>query len=72
MLEGTTLETRAILESMSGGLCALHVNEMYVLFESLAWHQQQSKNINGSFVWPSANPNHLHAQSPCVDQFRDL
>jgi len=40
VLEGITHETRAILESMCyGDLCSLDVDDMWDLFESLAWHQ---------------------------------
>jgi len=39
VLEGTTHETRAILESMCyGGLCSLDADGMWGLFESLAWY----------------------------------
>ena len=39
VLKGITPETRATLESICyGGLCSLDVDDMYDLFESLAWH----------------------------------
>ena len=40
------------------------------MFESLVWHQWHYKCTNESFVCPSLPP--LHAQSLCVDQFRDV
>ena len=72
MLEGITHETRAILESMCyGGSCSLNANDLWDLFEYLASYQWQYECANESFACPSPPPYDLHAQSPCVDQFRD-
>ena len=71
-LRGITHETRATLESMCyGGLCSLNGDDMWNLFESLTSYQCQYKCASESFGFPSPPPYDLHAQSPCVDQFRD-
>ena len=41
------------------------------MFESLASYQCQYKCASESSGFPSPPPYDLHAQSPCVDQFRD-
>jgi len=41
------------------------------VFESLASYQCQYKCASESSGFPSPPPYDLHAQSPCVDQFRD-
>ena len=72
VLDGITHETRATLESMCcGGLCSLNVDDMWELFEYLASYQRQYECTNESFTCPSLPPYDFHAQSPCVDQFRD-
>jgi len=80
MLEGITRETRATLEFMCyrGNisvhfmcLCSLNVDNMWDLFESLASYQWQYECASKSFTCPSPPAIDLHAQSPCVDQFRD-
>jgi len=50
-------------------MCSLHVDDMWDLFESLAWYQWHG-NASESFVHHFPFPYHLHAQSLCVDQFR--
>ena len=52
-----------------GGICSLNVDDMCDLFESLAYNQCDS--ASECFVCLSLLPYGLHAQSPCVDQFRD-
>jgi len=44
---------------------------MLDLFESLASYQWHCECASESFVYPSSPPYDLHAQSPCVCQFRD-
>jgi len=39
MLEGMTHETRATIESMYYAMCYSTIDDMWDLFESLAWHQ---------------------------------
>jgi len=51
-----------------GGLCSLDVDDIWDLFESLAWYQWQYESVSESFVCPSLLPCGLHAQSPCLDQ----
>jgi len=51
------------------GLFSLHIDDMWDLFESLAWH---CKSASESFMCPSPPPYVLHAQSPSIDQFRNL
>jgi len=53
------------------GLYSLNVDDMCALFESLASDQWQCECANESFVCPSPPPYDLHAQSPCIDQFKD-
>ena len=73
MLEGITHETRATLESMCyGGLCSLNVDDMWDLFEYLTSYQWQYECANESFACPSPPSYDLHAQAPCVDEFRDV
>jgi len=55
-----------------GGLWSLNVDDMWDLFESLTSCQWQYEHASESFVCPSPPPYVLHAQSPCVDQSRDL
>jgi len=72
VLEGIIHETRATLECMCcGGFSSLNVYDMWNLFESLAFYQWQYKCASESFMYPSPPPYDLHAQSPCVYQFRD-
>ena len=60
VLEGITHETRATLESMCyGGLCSLDVDDMWDLFESLAWHQWQSNDARDQFHHCSSYPHVL-------------
>jgi len=67
VLEGITHETRATLESMCyGGLCSLDVDDMWNLFESLAWYQWHHENASKSFVCPSLISYDLHAYSSLV------
>ena len=54
------------------GLCSLNVDDMWNLFESLASYQWQCAYVRESFMFPSPPLYDLHAQSPCVDQFRDV
>ena len=54
-----------------GGLCTFDVNDMWGLFESLAWYQWQHESASESFVCRSPIPYGLHSQSPCADQFGD-
>ena len=54
------------------GLCSLNVDDIWDLFESLASYQWQCECANESFMCPSLLPYDLHAQSPCVDQLRDV
>ena len=71
VLEGITHETRAALESMYYGvLCSLSVNDMWDLFEYLASTNGNMSELV-SLCMPSPPPYDLHAQSPCVNQFRD-
>jgi len=50
VLEGITPDTRAILESMCyGGLHSSAVDDMWDLFESLAWHQWQYDDARDSY-----------------------
>jgi len=55
-----------------GGLCSLSVNDMWELFEHLDWYQWHCERPSEHSVYPSPPPYDLQAQSPCVDQFRDL
>jgi len=55
-----------------GGLCYSSVDDMWDLFESLTWHQWHYECANKSFVRPFLPPYDLHAQSPCIDQFRSV
>jgi len=72
-LKGITHETQATLESMCyGGLCSLNVDDLWDLFEYLTSYQWQYECANESFECPSPPPYDLHAQSPFVDQFRDV
>ena len=60
VLEGITPETRAILESMCYGcLHSLVVDDMWDLFESLAWQQWQSNDARDSYHHHSSYPNRL-------------
>ena len=70
MLEGITHKTRATLESMCyGGLCSLNVDDMWDLFKFLALYQWQYECASECFT---SQPSYdWHAQSVCVDQFRD-
>ena len=68
MLGDITHETRAILESMSGGLCTLTADAMCNCFQCLVWHQWQSEDASMSFMCLFLNPYDLHVQSPCVYQ----
>ena len=71
-LQGIIHEARATLKSMCyGGVCSLDIDDMWYLFESLAWYQWHHENGSEFFVCPSPIPYDLRAQSPCVDQFRD-
>jgi len=55
-----------------GGLRSLNVDDMWDLFEYLASYRWHCECASESFVHPSPPPYDLHAQSPCVDQFRDV
>ena len=44
---------------------------MWHFFNSLAWYQWPYESASESFVYPSPVLYGLHAQPPCVDQFRD-
>ena len=66
-LQGITNETRAILKSMCyGSLCSLDVDDMWDLFESLAWYQWHHEIASESFVYPSPISYDLHTHSPLV------
>jgi len=54
-----------------GGLCSLDDDDMWDLFEFLAWYQWKHESVIESWVYLSPFPFGLHAQSPCVDRFRD-
>jgi len=54
------------------GLCSLNVDDMWDLFESLTSFQWQCECASESFAYPSQPPYDLHAQSPRVDQCRDV
>jgi len=54
-----------------GGLCSLNVDNMWDLFEFLAFYQWQCEYASESFVCHSPPLYDLHTQSLCVDQFRD-
>jgi len=72
MLKGITYETRATLDSMCyAGMCYLSIDDMWDLFEYLASYQWHYEYASESFVCPSSHLYYLHAQSPCVDHFRD-
>jgi len=72
VLKGITFEARATLDSVCyGGLCSLSVDDMWDLFESLGSYRWQCESTNESFVYPCPPPYDLHAQSPCVYQFKD-
>jgi len=50
-LKWITYETRVILESMCyGNMCYLSVDNMWDLFEPLAWHQWHYEYASKSFV----------------------
>ena len=67
VLEGITHETRATLESMChGGMCYLDVDDMWDLFESLAWYQWHHEQAIESFECPSPTPYDFHVYSPPV------
>jgi len=71
VLEEITYQLWVVLKSVCyGGLCSLDVDDMCNLFESLASCQWQCECASEAFVCPS--PYDVHAQSPCVDQSRDL
>jgi len=73
VLEGITYETQATLESMCYvGLCSLDVDDLWDLFKFLTSYQWQCKCASESCACPSPPPYNLHAQSPCLDQFRDV
>jgi len=60
VLEEITPETQAILESMCyGGLCSLHVDGVWDLFESLAWHQWQYDDDRDPYHHYSSYPHAL-------------
>ena len=52
-----------------GGLCSLCVDDMLHLFRDEKWHYECASE---SFVCHSPSHYDLHAQSPCVDEFRDV
>jgi len=54
-----------------GGLSSLNVDDMWDLFEYLASYQWQYKCANESFACPSPPPYDLHAQSPCINKFKE-
>ena len=64
VLEGVTHETRATLESMCGGICFLNADDLWALFESLAWSQWNHNSASESFEYPSPTFHDLHAYSP--------
>jgi len=67
MLERMTYETRATLESMChGGMCFSDIDDMWDLFEYLAWHQWHNEIASDSFVCPSPIFYGLHAYSPLM------
>jgi len=67
VLKGITHETRAILESMCYcGMYFLGVDDMWDLFESLAWYQWHHEIASESFEYPSPISYDLHAYSPLV------
>ena len=67
------MRPRAILKSMCyGGLCPLNVDNMWDLFEPLASYQWQCECASDSLVCSSSLPYDLHAQSPFLDQVRDV
>jgi len=62
VFKGITYKTRAIVEfRYYGGMCYLNVNDMWDLFESLAWYQWQCNSACKSFVCSSPLPYVLHA-----------
>jgi len=54
-----------------GGMCYLSVDDLWDLFESLVLYQWQCDCVSESLECPSPPTCDLHAQSPCVDKFRD-
>ena len=67
VLEGITHETRATLESMCyGALCSLNVDNMWDLFESLAWYQWHHEITSKSFECLSLPSCDFHAYCPLV------
>ena len=60
VLEGITPETQAIFESMCyGGLRSLADDDMWDLFESIAWHQWQSDDARDPYHDCSSYPHVL-------------
>jgi len=55
-----------------GGICSLSVDDMWDLLESLVSYQWHYEYASEFFVCPSPPPYELHAQCPCVDEFRDI
>jgi len=53
-------------------LCSLNVDDIWNLLESLASYKWQCEHASEPLVYQSRPPYDLHAQSPCVDQFRDV
>ena len=65
MLEGITYETQIALESMCHvGMCSFDVDDMFNLFESLAWYQWHNENAIESFVCPAPISYDLHTYFP--------
>ena len=55
-----------------GGLCSLDIDDMWDLFKSFASYQWQCESTSESFAYSFPPPYGLHAQSPCIDQLKDL
>ena len=67
VLKEITHETGATLESMCyGGLCSLNVDDMWDLFESLAWYQWHHQIASESAECLSPTSYDFHAYSPLV------
>jgi len=62
VLDEITQKTRPTLESMCYcGMCSLDIDNMWDLFESLAWYQWHQENASESFMCPSPTFYDLHA-----------
>jgi len=62
-----TYKTRATLEFMChGAMCSLDIDDLWDLFESLAWYQWHHEIATESFVCPSPISYYMHACSPLM------